>query len=92
MKALRPITLDNKVKIGGYANGFKTTTSEWLSTSGFKDVNMPATATTTTSSSSVQSGENSAAFLALPPELYDAEGIILPEAYLKHVENWVSEE
>lgn len=52
LKALKPIALVNKLKIGGYANGFKTTTSEWLSTSGFNDVIMPATAapaTTTTS-------------------------------------------
>lgn len=54
------------VRIGGYANGFRTTTSEWL-----------------------EGGSSSRAAPAAPAEDYDADGIILAEAYARHAARWV---
>jgi S-methylmethionine-dependent homocysteine/selenocysteine methylase len=56
------------VRVGGYANGFKTTTSQWLASSG--------------------EGCESGGFVLPPAEEYDGEGMILPEAYARHVATW----
>lgn len=57
------------VRIGGYANGFVKTTSEWLAEQGGP-------------------GEAEAPVQPVPSE-YDSEGIILPEAYAAHAQQWV---
>jgi len=57
------------MRIGGYANGFLKTTSEWLGEGG--------------------SGDR-CDVLRPPREEYDSNGVILPEAYAKHVQEWVA--
>ncbi|KAI3429263.1 hypothetical protein D9Q98_005360 [Chlorella vulgaris] len=54
------------VMVGGFANGFATSTSEWLA-----------------------GGNSSRDPEALPAEEYDADGLILPEAYARHAARWV---
>lgn len=107
LKVLKPIAKEKDVKLGGYANGFRTTTSEWLQTTGFQseaasagtaDTTAAATAALADSTSlereslACQHLDRDRALLSLPIEEYNAEGIILPEAYLKHAQQWTSEE
>ncbi|KAL4530149.1 hypothetical protein Ndes2526A_g04880 [Nannochloris sp. 'desiccata'] len=104
LKVLKPIAKEKGFKMGGYANGFKTTTSEWLHTTGFeREVasagtdHTPAAAdlpdsSPPSSSLNQQLDRDASSLRSLPTEEYDAEGIILPEAYLKYARQWTSEE
>jgi S-methylmethionine-dependent homocysteine/selenocysteine methylase len=103
LKVLKPIADDNKVKIGGYGNGFQTTTSQWLAqdSSAAAATEVPPK-TSSPSSQSIdtlpatekitqQGGIDNNVLISLPGGEYDDEGIILPEAYLKHARQWRSE-
>ena len=61
------------VRVGCYANGFRTTTSEWLAGEGGGEE---------------CSGAGAAGLAAPPAEEYDAQGLILPEAYAAHAAGW----
>ncbi|KAL4447443.1 hypothetical protein ABPG75_004662 [Micractinium tetrahymenae] len=55
------------VRVGCYANGFQTTTSDWLA-----------------------GGSSSSSETCTPPaDEYDADGLILPQAYARHAQRWV---
>ncbi|GBF99997.1 hypothetical protein Rsub_12724 [Raphidocelis subcapitata] len=60
------------VRVGAYANGFRTTTSEWLAGGG----------------GGGGGGGDGAARLELDPREYDAQGLITPEAYARHAVAW----
>jgi len=103
LKVLNPLAREKGVKLGGYANGFRTTTSEWLRTTGFKSGIASAETTAAAAAALPDSSSPSSSFnqqqldrdkalISLPIEEYDAEGIILPEAYLKYAQQWTSEE
>lgn len=68
LRAVKSAKLPHTMRIGAYANGFKTTTSQWLAQGG---------------------NGGSSALISLPEQEYDDDGIIKPDAYLKHAQKWV---
>ena len=76
--ALRENTKNIKppLRVGGYCNGFATSTSEWLLSSGEHEL--------------IGNGDD--AMAELPAEEYDAEtGILLPSAFVKHAQRWIEQ-
>jgi S-methylmethionine-dependent homocysteine/selenocysteine methylase len=91
LKVLNCVTTlkEKGIKIGGYANGFKTTTSEWLESEATASLPESSSLPSTTSSNDGKNQrERTTQLMTLPDEEYDAQGIILPEAYLKHARQW----
>lgn len=70
------------LRVGGYANGFATTTSEWLAGSSGSGGEADE--------AGAAGGEDLAAFTSPPREEYDDQGLILPEAYARHTLAWRS--
>ena len=96
MPALRA-AVPAEIEVGAYANGFRRTTSEWLSGSGASTsssssvINTPAGTSPSPGAllvcSCVGDHRQKGSCCA---EDYDTGGIILPRAYLSHAKQWVS--
>lgn len=65
------------VRVGGYANGFRISTSEWLASSGGEG-------------GTTSEGPGFESFVKQPAEDYDVDGLILPVAYARHACCWHS--
>ena len=80
----RALTLQPKLpaaieRCGGYANGFKTTTSEWLYKSGAAQQGC----------SPMRHQFNCSVCLPSELEAFDTNGLMTPAAYCKHAVHWV---
>lgn len=79
------------LRVGGYANGFCMTTSQWLAGEAANGEGHSADAGAGGAAGAPVAAEAAAAGGALvqpPAEEYDSEGMILPGAYARHAAAW----
>lgn len=88
------------VRYGGYANGFRTTTSDWLAAKHRRqrqssDAHSSASGSDTAAAAAAADvagggASSSDSQVVVREDDYDAEGVIFPQAYARHAAAWVA--
>lgn len=79
------------VRIGAYANGFKTTTTQWLESTQSAASPLPGAGGADTALNNSPAADvvpASRAQLEIRESDYDVDGLILPQAYLRYAKEW----